>query len=86
MNYSHEYANTLAYAAYSRQLGELKDANLVGLYKQYVIAYTSGQKFYLIIDKSTGIIKSKILAPISNRPKFDFIGNYILVNENAIYK
>ncbi|MDB5112625.1 MAG: hypothetical protein JWR67_3739 [Mucilaginibacter sp.] len=65
---------------------ELKDAYFIGLYKQYVVAYTSGQKYYLIIDKSTGIIKSKIPAPISNIPEFDFIGNYILINEFAIYK
>jgi hypothetical protein len=72
--------------ATNKVIWTLKDAYFLGLYKDYVIANNTAGDYYLIINKSTGIVKDKFPAPLSNRPEFDFIGNYVLINRDAIYK
>ena len=72
--------------ATDKTIWEIKDACLMDLYKKYIIAYTSDRQYYLIIGQATGAIINKITAPVSNNTNIDFIGNYILMNRDAIYK
>ena len=56
----------------NKTIWELEDSYFLGLYKNYVVATSADSKFYLIIDKSTGLIEDKIPSPISKRGDFDF--------------
>ncbi len=69
-----------------KKIWEVKSAGYWGLYKNHVIACTPGLKFYLIINKETGQIESKIPKPESNVMDFDLVGNYVLINREALYQ
>lgn len=69
-----------------KKIWKVKNAGYWGLYKNHVIACTPGLKFYLIINKDTGQIESKIPKPESNVMDVDFVGNYILINRESLYK
>lgn len=69
-----------------KKIWEVKNAGYWGLYKNHVIACTPGLKFYLIINKETGQIESKIPKPESNVMDVDFVGNYILINRESLYQ
>ncbi|MEX8548266.1 MAG: hypothetical protein V5804_11750 [Mucilaginibacter sp.] len=69
-----------------KKIWEVKNAGYWGLYKKHVIACTPGLKFYLIINKETGQIESKIPKPESNVMDFDLVGNYVLINREALYQ
>ncbi len=71
----------------------LKNAVYQGIYKDNVIATNMDYKYYLIIDKSTGALKSKIPYPNLNKPKnsddlIDFIENnkYVIIGKESIYR
>ena len=69
-----------------KKIWEVKNAGYWELYKNHVIAFTPGLKFYLIINKETGQIESKIPKPQSNVMDFDLVGNYVLINHEALYQ
>ena len=69
-----------------KMIWKLKDAAFWGLYKNYVIAYTPDSEYYLIIDKFSGVVKNKVKSPERNRTDFNFVGNYVLINREALYK
>lgn len=69
-----------------KTIWKLKDAAFWGLYKNHVIAYTPDNEYYLIVNKKTGQIESKISKPESNVMDFDIVGKYVLINRQSLYK
>ncbi|RYE27034.1 MAG: hypothetical protein EOP45_02485 [Sphingobacteriaceae bacterium] len=71
---------------FGKKIWEVKNAGYWGLYKNHVIAFTPDLKFYLIINKETGQIESKISKPETTQMDFEFVGKYILINREALYQ
>lgn len=69
-----------------KTMWKLKDVAFWGLYKNYVIGYTPDNKYYLIIDKFSGVVKNKVKSPERNRTDFNIVGNYILINRESLYQ
>ncbi len=69
-----------------KKIWEVKNAGYWELYKNHVIAFSPDLKSYLIINKETGQIESKISKPESNVMDFDLVGKYVLINRQSLYK
>lgn len=69
-----------------KKIWQVKNAAYWEFYKNYVIACTPDLKFYLIVNKTTGKIESKIPKPDSYTMDFDVVSNYVLINHESLYK
>ncbi len=69
-----------------KKIWQVKNAGYWEFYKNYVIASTPGVKFYLIVNKFTGKIESKIPKPDNYTMDFDVVGKYILINHESLYQ
>ncbi len=60
---------------------------LLGLYKDYLICVSEDNRFFKIIDKNTGNVLNSIANPdILSDNSIRFIGKYLLINNNALYR
>ncbi len=68
-------------------LWRLNNALYQGIYKNFVIAKTKDSKHYLILDRKTGKLKSKIENPDEKSELISFVDEkYIIINNMTIYK
>lgn len=69
-----------------KKIWQVKNAVYWEFYKNYVIACTPDIKFYLIVNKFTGKIESKIPKPDNYTMDFDVVGKYVLINLESLYQ
>ncbi len=69
-----------------KKLWQVKNAIYWEFYKNYVIACTPDIKFYLIVNKITGKVESKIPKPDNYTMDFDVVGKYVLINLESLYQ
>ncbi|OAQ39311.1 hypothetical protein A5893_11655 [Pedobacter psychrophilus] len=64
---------------------KFKDAIFKGIYKNFVIAMSKNSDFYLIINKDTGKLKTKIITPKNGYP-IVLVDSYVIIDNRTIYK
>ena len=69
-----------------KQVWCLSGFKILGDHDNLLIGLTSDEKQYLIVNKGNGVITKRILNPDLRHENIRFIGQYIVLNDESIYK
>jgi hypothetical protein len=70
----------------NKQIWSIYDFKILGDHDNFLVGLSADKKQYLIVNKSDGVITKRVLNPDLRHENMRFVGKYIVLNNDDIYK